>query len=89
VTGDHPLHRSRRTSDDITQHYISRTYKDAHRVVGVLIHDLSLVRPGGRTSFPLAEYLEYEQRNHVFEEVIGGGHEDVTAVDPIVALKTE
>jgi predicted permease len=52
-------------------------YKDADRVAGVLIQDLSVVRPGGRTAFPLPEYLEYQEQNHVFEEVIGGGHEDV------------
>jgi putative ABC transport system permease protein len=52
-------------------------YKDADRVAGVLIQDLTIVRPGGRTAFPLAEFLDYQQQNHVFEEVIGGGHEDV------------
>src|SRR5262249_7909033 len=34
-------------------------------------------RPGGRTAFPPPEFLEYQEQNHVFEEVIGGGHEDV------------
>src|SRR5713226_7079711 len=52
-------------------------YKDADRVAGVLIQDVSIVRPVGRTAFPLPEFLEYQEHNHVFEEVIGGGHEDV------------
>jgi len=52
-------------------------YKDADRVAAVLIQDVSVVRPGGRTAFPLPEFLEYQEQNHVFEEVIGGGHEDV------------
>jgi putative ABC transport system permease protein len=52
-------------------------YKDADRVAAVLIQDVSIVRPGGRTAFPLSEYLEYQEQNHVFEEMIGGGHEDV------------
>ena len=52
-------------------------YVNADRVAVVQIQDLSVVRPGGRTAFPFPEYLEYQEQNHVFEEVIGGNHEDV------------
>ncbi len=52
-------------------------YVNAERVAVVQIQDVSTVRPGGRTAFPLPEFLEYQEQNHVFEEVIGGGHEDV------------
>src|SRR5262249_39176898 len=52
-------------------------YVNADRVAVVQIQDVTVVRPGGRTAFPLPEYLEYQEQNRVFEEVIGGGHEDV------------
>ena len=52
-------------------------YLNADRVAVVQIQDMTVVRPGGRTAFPLPEYLEYEEQNHVFDEVIGGNHEDV------------
>jgi putative ABC transport system permease protein len=52
-------------------------YKDADRVVTISIHDLSNSRRGGRSYFPLEEFLEYQNQNHVFQEVIGTGGEDV------------
>ncbi len=52
-------------------------YVDSDRVAVVQIQDAAITRPGGRTAFPLPEFLEYQVQNHVFEEVIGGGHEDV------------
>ncbi len=52
-------------------------YVDTDRVAVVQIQDIAVARPGGRTAFPLPEFLEYQGQNHVFEEVIGGGHEDV------------
>src|ERR1041384_1439841 len=52
-------------------------YLNADRVAVVQIQDATVARPGGRTAFPFPEYLEYESQNRVFEEVIGGNHEDV------------
>lgn len=53
-------------------------YSDAHRVATVQIRDVTSSRPGGgRNFFQLAEFLEYQQQNHVFEDVIGGGFEDI------------
>jgi putative ABC transport system permease protein len=52
-------------------------YKDADRVVTFFIHDVTSSRPGGRGGFRLPEFLDYREQNHVFEEVIGGGFEDV------------
>src|SRR5215217_1920370 len=47
-------------------------YTDARRVAAIQIHDLTSGRPGGRGAFQVAEFLDYEEQNHVFEEVIGG-----------------
>ena len=52
-------------------------YIDAHRVVAIQIHDVTSNRPGGRSGFQVPEFLEYQEQNHVFEDVIGGGTEDV------------
>jgi putative ABC transport system permease protein len=52
-------------------------YTDAHRVAAIQIHDLSSARPGGRGAFQVPEFLDYQEQNHVFEEVIGGTGEDV------------
>ena len=52
-------------------------YVDAHRVAMIQIHDLSNNRPGGRSAFQTPEFLDYQEQNHVFEEVIGGGYEDI------------
>jgi predicted permease len=52
-------------------------YTDASRVVAIQIHDTSNSRPGGRTFFQAPEFLDYQDQNHVFEEVIGGTFGDV------------
>src|SRR6266487_1338347 len=52
-------------------------YIDAYRVGMIQIHDTSSSRPGGRTAFQTPEFLDYQEQNHVFTEVIGGGTEDV------------
>jgi putative ABC transport system permease protein len=52
-------------------------YTDAHRVVAIQIRDTSSSRPGGRTFFQTPEFLDYQEQNHVFEEVIGGTFGDV------------
>src|SRR3954451_9133247 len=52
-------------------------YVDASSVVSVQIHDNSNARPGGRTYYQTAEFLDLQQQNHVFSEVIGGSGADV------------
>jgi putative ABC transport system permease protein len=52
-------------------------YTDAHRIVSFNIHDVTQSRPGGRSAFKVPEFLDYQEQNHVFSEVIGGGNEDV------------
>src|SRR4029453_10560813 len=52
-------------------------YLNSDRVAMIEIHDVSNSRPGGRTFFELPEFLDLQEQNHVFDEVIGGGMEDV------------
>jgi putative ABC transport system permease protein len=52
-------------------------YTDAHRVVAIRIHDTGNSRPGGRSWFQTPEFLDYQEQNHVFEEVIGVTLDDV------------
>src|SRR5262245_36128445 len=52
-------------------------YTDTQRVVSIQIHDTSSSRPGGRTFFQAPEFLDYQEQNHVFEDVIGGTFVDV------------
>src|SRR5687767_9174755 len=52
-------------------------YTDAEKVVAFQVRDVTSSRPGGRSFFRTAEYLDYVEQNHVFQEVIGGGSEDI------------
>jgi putative ABC transport system permease protein len=53
-------------------------YTDAQKVVSFYIHDVKDRRPNsGRSTFLAPEFLDYQDQNHVFEEVIGGGNQDV------------
>lgn len=52
-------------------------YADTERVVSIQIRDTSSSRPGGRIFFQVPEFLDYQEQNHVFEEVIAGSGEDV------------
>src|SRR5258708_1697782 len=52
-------------------------YTDAQRVVAIQIHDTTSSRPGGRSYYPLPEFLDYKDQNHLFEDVIGGTGDDV------------
>src|SRR2546423_15332739 len=52
-------------------------YTDAERVVAFQIRDASRGREGGRSAFQAPEFLDYMEQNHVFEDVIGGGFQDV------------
>jgi len=51
-------------------------YADAKRVVVIQIHDLASSNPGGRQGLQTAEFLDYQEQSHVFEEVIGGSFQD-------------
>jgi predicted permease len=55
-------------------------YLNADRVAMIQIHDTSSSRPGGRTYFQTPEFLDYQEQNHVFDEVIGGTNEDVLSM---------
>jgi len=57
-------------------------YKDADRIVAFDVHDVENARSGGRSAFPAAEFLEYQNRSHVFEDVIGGGNDDILLTTP-------
>jgi len=50
---------------------------DVDRVVAFQIHDTKESRPGGRSSFQLAEFLDYQEQIQSFEEVIAGSFESV------------
>jgi hypothetical protein len=50
-------------------------YKDAGRIVAFSVHNLDNNR-GGQTAFQPAQFLEYQNQSHVFEEVIGGGNDE-------------
>jgi predicted permease len=52
-------------------------YTDARRVAAIFIHDLTSSQPGGRGAFQVPEFLDLQEQNHVFEEVIGGSGEDI------------
>lgn len=52
-------------------------YLDADRVAMIQIHDVKNSNPGGRSFFQVPEFLDYQEQNHVFGEVIGGTTEDV------------
>ncbi len=66
-------------------------YTNAERIVDFYIHDTSSSRPGGRSFFRADEFIEYQQHRELFEDVIGGGNEEVraTRVDPMIALRYE
>ncbi len=52
-------------------------YAGADRVVAIQVRDAVSARPGGRTYYPLREFLELKNGTRVFEDVIGGTNEDV------------
>src|SRR5215472_9427726 len=52
-------------------------YVDANRVVQVAIHDITSTGPGGRTGYNTLEFLDIQEQNHVFEDIIGGTFEDI------------
>jgi predicted permease len=52
-------------------------YAEVERNVGIEIRDATRARPGGRSFFRVAEFLDYQEQVQSFEEVIAGGFEDV------------
>ena len=63
-------------------------YADAKSVVAVQIHDTSNARPGGRTYYQTAEFLDLKEQSHVFSDVIGGtatGNDTPDAAGAIVS----
>src|SRR5260370_13196281 len=62
-------------------------YKGANRVYTFYIHDVRDRGPYGRSFFQPAEFLEYQEQSHVFEEVIGGGMQDVLYTTPEGAIQ--
>ena len=52
-------------------------YVNADRVAMIQIHDATSTNPGGRSFFQVPEFLDLQEQNHVFDEVIGGTSEDV------------
>ncbi len=52
-------------------------YKDARRIVTFQIHDVERGDRGGRGFFPIPEFLDYQEQNHVFDHVVGDTNEDV------------
>jgi putative ABC transport system permease protein len=52
-------------------------YVDAQRIVMITIHNDAQNRPGGRSWFRDPEFLDLQEQNHVFDEVIGGSGRDI------------
>lgn len=52
-------------------------YTDANRVVQVVIHDVTRSGQGGRGEFMVPEFLDIQEQNRVFEDMIGGTFEDI------------
>jgi putative ABC transport system permease protein len=57
-------------------------YRDAHRIATFYIHDVKRAGRGGRSFFPMPQWLEYRKQNHVFEDVIGAHDDDVLYTTP-------
>src|SRR5262250_1165756 len=52
-------------------------YRNVDRMVGVMIHDDSTTRPGGRDFFQTSEFLDYAAQMTSFDAVIAGTGADV------------
>lgn len=57
-------------------------YTNAEHVVTIHIHDTTRSGRGGRSFFKLPEFLEYQARSHVFQEVIGSGVDNALITMP-------
>ena len=56
-------------------------YRDSDRLTGFFIHDNSRADQEGRGGFSIAEYLDFKEQNHVFENMIGNRNLDVLYTD--------
>ena len=56
-------------------------YRDSDRLTGFFIHDNSHADQEGRGGFSIAEYLDFKEQNHVFENMIGNRNLDVLYTD--------
>ena len=52
-------------------------YADQHRLVGIEIHDLAVATSINPSFFTTLQFLEYAERNHVFDSVIGRSFDDM------------
>jgi putative ABC transport system permease protein len=52
-------------------------YAHSERLMAIQIHDVSSSTPFGRTAFQAPEFLDYAERNHVFDRVIASTFEDI------------
>src|SRR5580698_2140365 len=52
-------------------------YTDQHRLMAIEIHDLAMAASTGRFAFTTPEFLDYAERNHVFDSVIGRSFDDM------------
>src|SRR5262245_11285677 len=57
-------------------------YVEAHRISAFYVHDVTRGTRGGRSYFPIRQFLEYKNQNHVFEDVIGADDNDVLYTTP-------
>src|SRR5438270_13555547 len=56
-------------------------YKNPDRLSVFFIHDNSHEDQDGRGDFSVAEYLDYKEQNHVFEDIIANRNLDVLYTD--------
>jgi putative ABC transport system permease protein len=56
-------------------------YKNADRLASFFIHDSSRADQEGRGEFTIAEYLDFKEQNHVFENLIANRGLDVLYTD--------
>src|SRR5262245_31118180 len=57
-------------------------YRDAHRIATFYVHDVKRSGRGGRSFFPMPQWVEYQKQNHVFEDAIGANDDDVQYSTP-------
>ena len=63
-------------------------YTDADRVVAIRIHDARVPQQFGRGVLRVDEFLDFQEQNHVFDDVIGGWSDDIlmTTADGTIQL---
>src|SRR5205085_5386531 len=52
-------------------------YTDSQRLVNVMVRDLENRRGGGRSAYPVPEFLDIEEQAHSFDRIIGVDQLDV------------